>query len=129
MAFLTARVAEPGLYGRVVRDRTGGFVKIVEEKDASADEKSITEVNAGVYAFERSFLDAVLPALSDLNASSEYYLTDVLELGIRNGKKVVAVLAEDPDEVLGINSRRDLARVEGILRRSSSSKPTVTAPR
>jgi bifunctional UDP-N-acetylglucosamine pyrophosphorylase/glucosamine-1-phosphate N-acetyltransferase len=120
MAFLTARLPEPGLYGRVVRDREGGFVRIVEEKDATADEKSISEVNAGAYAFDRTFLEAVLPTLSDQNASGEYYLTDVLGYCVTHGRNVASVTAEDPNEVLGINSRSDHARVEGILRRQAA---------
>ena len=122
VAFLTARLADEAAYGRVVRDAEGAVTRIVELKDASRNEREIREVNAGVYAFDRKFLEESLPKLTDENAAGEYYLTDVLRLGVAAGRPVVGVLVEDPDEIRGVNSRMDLAHIEGLLFRATAER-------
>jgi bifunctional UDP-N-acetylglucosamine pyrophosphorylase/glucosamine-1-phosphate N-acetyltransferase len=99
-----------------VRDAGGGFLRVVERKDANPPEAAIREVNAGVYAFDRAFLAAALPRLSKENAQGEYYLTDVLALARTDGRAAVPVRAVDASELLGVNSRRELAAVDGIFR-------------
>lgn len=116
VAFLTAHLPEPGSYGRVVRDASGQVLRVVEAKDAGEAERSIREVNAGVYAFDRAFLASALPRLSADNAQGEYYLTDVLGLAAQAGRRVVGLPAGDAREMLGVNSRRELALLDGILR-------------
>lgn len=115
VAVLTARVADPTGYGRIVRDRAKRFLRVVEERDSSEKERKIDEINTGTYAFERSFLERALPALSSKNSQSEFYLTDVLSLALKAKRKVVTV-SGDPSSALGVNSREDLAAVDRLLR-------------
>jgi bifunctional UDP-N-acetylglucosamine pyrophosphorylase / glucosamine-1-phosphate N-acetyltransferase len=121
---LTARLEEPTGYGRVVRDKAGLFVKIVEEKDSSREEKEIAEINTGSYAFDRAFLEKSLPFLTSKNSQSEFYLTDVLSLALGAGRRVVTVEG-DASAALGVNSRADLARVDAILRRRAAEAAMV----
>jgi bifunctional UDP-N-acetylglucosamine pyrophosphorylase/glucosamine-1-phosphate N-acetyltransferase len=121
VAVLTARLADPTGYGRIVRDRKRAFVRIVEEKDSSSKEKKIGEINAGTYAFDRTFLDRSLPLLTSKNSQDEFYLTDVLSLALRAKRKVVTVEG-DPASALGVNSREDLAAVERILRNRKAAE-------
>jgi bifunctional UDP-N-acetylglucosamine pyrophosphorylase/glucosamine-1-phosphate N-acetyltransferase len=120
VAALTAKLADPTGYGRVVRTK-GQFVKIVEEKDSSSKEKKISEINTGTYAFDRTFLDRSLPLLTSKNSQSEFYLTDVLSLACKAGRRVVLVEG-DAASALGVNSRADLAAVERILRDRKASE-------
>jgi bifunctional UDP-N-acetylglucosamine pyrophosphorylase/glucosamine-1-phosphate N-acetyltransferase len=119
VAVLTAELEDPTGYGRVVRDRAKRFVKIVEEKDSSNREGKIREINTGTYAFDRVFLETVLPLLTSKNSQNELYLTDVLALALKAKRKVVLVEG-DPTSALGVNSRADLAHVDSILRRRSA---------
>ena len=112
---LTGVLDDPTGYGRIVRCDDGSVARIVEEKDANAALRKVREVNSGTYAFDRIFLGHGLPRLSDLNAQREYYLTDLVLEALAEGKRVVPVVAADPDEVRGINSRRELAEATRIL--------------
>ncbi len=100
-------------YGRVVIEN-GHVVRIVEEKDASDAEKAILTVNAGVYAFKRSVLETYLPKLSNANAQSEYYLTDVIALARKDGLEISPLIVEEV-EFKGVNSKFDLANAEIIM--------------
>jgi bifunctional UDP-N-acetylglucosamine pyrophosphorylase/glucosamine-1-phosphate N-acetyltransferase len=115
VAVLTAKLANPAGYGRIVRDRKKSFVRIREEKDSSSEEKGIREINTGTYAFDRAFLEKTLPLLTSKNLQNEFYLTDVLSLALRAKRKVVTV-SGDPEAALGVNSREDLADVDRLLR-------------
>ncbi|WP_457677529.1 bifunctional UDP-N-acetylglucosamine diphosphorylase/glucosamine-1-phosphate N-acetyltransferase GlmU [Thermovibrio sp.] len=115
MVVLTAEAPEPTGYGRVVRDGSE-VLYIVEEKDATKEEKRIKEVNAGVYAFNCEKLLELLPLLSNNNAQGEYYLTDLVKLFKEKGYRVVAVKSEDFDSLRGVNNRYELSVVEDILR-------------
>ncbi len=115
MAVLTATLANPTGYGRIVRDKRKSFVRIREEKDSSANEKKIAEINTGTYAFDRAFLDRSLPLLTSKNSQSEFYLTDVLSLA-RKARRRVLLVEGDPSSALGVNSREDLAAVDHLLR-------------
>jgi bifunctional UDP-N-acetylglucosamine pyrophosphorylase/glucosamine-1-phosphate N-acetyltransferase len=117
LTLLTMRLANPAMYGRVVRDGEGAVQRIVEAKDATADEKLIDEVNAGIYVFEAEGLFDRLRALTPNNAQGEYYLTDLLAVLRDAGKRVGAVVVDDPVEALGVNSRAELATVEGEIQR------------
>ncbi len=114
---LTMKLAEPALYGRIVRAGDGTVERIVEAKDASENERGINEVNGGIYLFEADALFDHLRNLSTHNVQGEYYLTDVIAALRAQGRKVGALIAEDPIEALGVNSRSDLARVERELTR------------
>jgi bifunctional UDP-N-acetylglucosamine pyrophosphorylase/glucosamine-1-phosphate N-acetyltransferase len=115
---LTGILPDPSGYGRVVRSPDGTVARIVEERDADASLRRIQEVNSGTYAFDRAFLARNLPRLTDVNAQREYYLTDLVVQALEEGKVVVPVVAADPDEVRGINSRRELAEATAILLRA-----------
>ncbi len=107
---LSMQVEDPSGYGRILRAEDGG-VRIVEDADADADERSVDEVNTGTYCFDASFLWRALSSLGRDNAQREYYLTDVVELASARGRAGV-VLLDDDCEGWGVNSRLDLARVE-----------------
>ena len=117
LTLLTMKLDDPAMYGRIVRDSGGAVLKIVEAKDASADEKRIDEVNAGIYVFDGEHFFENLRKLSNTNAQGEYYLTDLLAVLRNSGKRVGAVVADDPVEALGVNSRADLAVVEAEIQR------------
>jgi len=114
---LTGILADPSGYGRVLRNPDGTVSRIVEERDGGAAVRKVREVNSGAYAFDRAFLARALPRLSDVNIQREFYLTDLVVQALQEGRTVVAVPARDPDEVRGINSRKELAEVAEILRR------------
>ena len=117
LTLLTMKLEDPAMYGRIVRDGAGLVTKIVEAKDASDAEKKINEVNAGIYVFDGEHLFDNLRGLSNSNAQGEYYVTDLVA-GLRNaGQRVGAVVARDPVEALGVNSRADLASVEAEMQR------------
>ncbi len=116
VSVLTARTTEPFGYGRIVRDEAGNVEKIVEEKDATAQQKSITEINTGIYCVEYPLVFELLHSLSTNNAQGEYYLTDILSKCKEKGEKVAGIVTEDFPMVMGINSRRQLAAAESIMR-------------
>lgn len=116
VSMLTAHLDRPAGYGRIVRGRDGSVWKIIEDKDASPSDRRLTEVNAGTYVVEGEFLFPALAALKPANAQKEYYLTDIVEAAIRQGKKVTAYIASHPIEALGINTRAEMAEAERVLR-------------
>ena len=114
-ALLTSTPAEPRGFGRVVRGKDGGVGRIVEERDASPDEKGIPEVNLGVYAFPGRELVRALPELSDDNAQREFYLTDVVGRLVGWKKRVEAVRIDDEREAIGVNTLAQLAEARAAL--------------
>lgn len=116
LSVLTTRLENPQGYGRILRNKEGQIQRIIEEKDLLPGEESGGEVNAGIYCVEAEFLFAALPSLSDQNAQKEYYLTDIVEKAVKQNKKVGAFLVAESSEVMGINTRQDLARASQILR-------------
>ncbi|MBN2358444.1 MAG: NTP transferase domain-containing protein [Deltaproteobacteria bacterium] len=114
---LTAHRDPPPAFGRVVRDASGRFVRIVEDRDCSAEQRRITEVNIGVYCCQAPALVAALGRLRNDNAQGEYYLTDVLELMVAAGERVETVVVDDIEQTLGVNSAAELAQVESALSR------------
>ncbi|MFC4768540.1 bifunctional UDP-N-acetylglucosamine diphosphorylase/glucosamine-1-phosphate N-acetyltransferase GlmU [Effusibacillus consociatus] len=113
---LTGIVDNPFGYGRIIRGEDGSVLRIVEEKDASPDEKSVREINASTYCFDTRSLAQALKMVTNNNAQGEYYLTDCIDILRRQGKKVAAHCVDDADEILNINDRVQLAMVENILR-------------
>ena len=119
LAFLSFRPPDPGDFGRVLRDRAGRVRRIVEAKVANAEQKRISEVNAGVYCFQASALAAAVARLKPNPVSGEYYLTDAIEILASARPGVDAMEAPDWREAWGVNTRRDLAHAEEIERRRS----------
>ncbi|MGE5544707.1 MAG: bifunctional UDP-N-acetylglucosamine diphosphorylase/glucosamine-1-phosphate N-acetyltransferase GlmU [Bacillota bacterium] len=113
---LTARLEHPEGYGRIVRDELGDIVRIVEEKDASPQEKEIREINSGIYCFDKEVFQ-ILKHLNTDNAQGEYYLTDALVEYRLKGCRVLALPAAKEEDIYGINDRTQLAFAEKILRR------------
>ena len=112
---LTARVPRPQGYGRIVREQ-GRITAIVEEKDATAAERQIDEINSGVYAFALEPLFTALRSIGAANAQGEYYLPDLVKIYRARGLAVETVSLDDSREILGVNSRKELAEVNAILR-------------
>jgi bifunctional UDP-N-acetylglucosamine pyrophosphorylase/glucosamine-1-phosphate N-acetyltransferase len=113
---LTAKLAEPAGYGRVIRNSDQQIVKIVEQKDASPAELTIQEINSGIYCFAAEGLFETLARLKAENAAQEYYLPDVIKTYVHQGLPVATCLAENEEEIQGINDRCQLAAVEEIMR-------------
>ncbi len=119
---LTVKLSEPAGYGRIVRGEDGLFERIVEQKDASDDEKQITEINAGIYCFDTRLLFSALSAVQNNNSQGEYYLTDVPSLLGDAGEEIAIFHYGDPHEIEGVNNRAQLADLERILQRRTISK-------
>ncbi|HVM01791.1 MAG TPA: sugar phosphate nucleotidyltransferase [Acidimicrobiales bacterium] len=119
---LTTRMADPSGYGRVVRNKSDRVARIVEEADATADERAIDEVNTSIYCFRRSVLAPALRRLSPENAQGEYYLTDVVEVLADAGYPVFSLLAADALEAAGVNDRAQLAVAEAELRHRTNQR-------
>ena len=117
---LTADLPDPFGYGRIVRGKEDKVLRVVEERDATEDEKRITEVNTSIYCFRRSVLAPALRRTSPENAQGEYYLTDVVEVLASAGYSVATMLVDDAEETSGINDRVQLAAAEAVLRRRTA---------
>ncbi|HKA68174.1 MAG TPA: bifunctional UDP-N-acetylglucosamine diphosphorylase/glucosamine-1-phosphate N-acetyltransferase GlmU [Actinomycetes bacterium] len=112
---LATRPADPAGLGRIIRAADGSLASIVEERDASPDQRAIPEVNSGIYVFDAKLLIAALGRLSTGNSQGEEYLTDVIGILRADGHRVAAVAVADPDQALGVNDRVQLARVGRLL--------------
>ncbi|KTR53609.1 bifunctional UDP-N-acetylglucosamine diphosphorylase/glucosamine-1-phosphate N-acetyltransferase GlmU [Curtobacterium oceanosedimentum] len=133
VTLVSAIAPDPTGLGRVVRDADGAFVRVVEHKDATEDERAITEANAGIYAFDVTHLRAVLPSLTTANAQGEKYVTDVPSLVAARGGTIDVVTLTDPWLVAGINDRAQLADAARelnarIVRRHQLAGVTVQDP-
>jgi UDP-N-acetylglucosamine diphosphorylase/glucosamine-1-phosphate N-acetyltransferase len=113
---MTTEFDDPTGYGRIVRDGQGSLLRIVEQKDASEEEKLIREINSGVYIIDKNELFASLEHISSDNASGEYYLTDVIGILKGQGKKVSAYMIDDNNEIRGINTLEQLETAASIIR-------------
>ena len=114
VAVLTAELADPTGYGRILRNKAGRVTGIVEQKDATAIQRRICEINTGIMALPTAKLALWLPKLQNRNAQKEYYLTDVIALAVKDRLPVVGVKADDAGETEGVNSRVQLARLERV---------------
>lgn len=109
ISVLSAHIPQPAGYGRIIRDSEKQFQRIVEHKDATEEEKSIHEINSGIYCVKADFLFTSLHKVSNSNAQGEYYLTDIVGILQQEGHNVYAVACEDYREILGINTSDELA--------------------
>lgn len=114
---LTTRLENPSGYGRIIIDRSGQVERIVEEADADHDQRRVDVINAGIYCFQTDLLFRTLSSCGSDNAQGEYYLTDAIAAIRGDGHAVRALEVADPDQVAGINTRLELARMGGILNR------------
>jgi bifunctional UDP-N-acetylglucosamine pyrophosphorylase/glucosamine-1-phosphate N-acetyltransferase len=112
---ITAELDDATGYGRIVRGTDGSVLKIVEQKDASEEERNIHEVNSGMYVFSSKDLLYALDKITPNNAQGEYYLTDTLEILRNAGKKVGAYVIDDADEIRGINDRVQLSEAQKLM--------------
>lgn len=113
---MTAKVSDPTGYGRIIREGMQ-ILSIREHKDATLEEKAINEINAGFYCFDTPLVFSALSKVENKNRQGEYYLTDVVEILNRESKKVVAFELKDPDELHGINDRRQLAQAQKLMQK------------
>jgi bifunctional UDP-N-acetylglucosamine pyrophosphorylase/glucosamine-1-phosphate N-acetyltransferase len=115
LTLVTCEVPDPSGYGRIVRDARGNVQSIVEHRDATREQRKIHEINCGIYCAETSKLLRVLKGLRPDNAQGEYYLTDAVHELLGRGERVIAHVHPDAEEVLGVNSRAELARAGATL--------------
>jgi len=122
LAILTFNKDLPQGYGRVVRGAKNQVEAIIEEKDATKEQKSINEVNSGILAIKSTLIKKLLPEIKNNNAAKEYYLTDIVSLSKKHGIKVQPLLLEDPDEALGANTPLELQDLERACQRIRAKK-------
>jgi bifunctional UDP-N-acetylglucosamine pyrophosphorylase/glucosamine-1-phosphate N-acetyltransferase len=130
---LTAEVADPFGYGRVIRDESGAVTSIVEEKEATPEQAAVREINSGIFAFEGAFLAEALSRVTNENAKGEYYLTDVVSIARAQGRAVGAHRIDDVMQTEGANDRAQLAGLAAelnarILRRWMVDGVTIADP-
>ena len=122
VTLLTAFLDEPKGYGRILRDAHGALTGIVEEKDASDEQRNIREVNAGVYVAAAPFVFTALSAVKNHNQQGEYYLPDIVAIGLGQEKIIETMRVADAREMMGVNTREELAFMEKTLRESINQK-------
>ena len=116
LTVLTTFLDDPSGYGRIVRDSDGNILKIVEDKEASSEEKSIKEVNTGIIVVDSGELKKHIYRIEPQNSQNEYYLTDIIEILSKNGDVVKAFVTENSTEVMGVNTKEQLSRLEDYLK-------------
>ena len=115
LTLMTASLDVPTGYGRILRDARGKISVVVEERDATEAQKRIREVNAGVYVASPQFLFSALEQVKNHNQQGEYYLPDVVAIGLTREKEIATVHVDDPREMMGVNTREELAAMEKLF--------------
>ena len=118
-SILSVRLENPTGYGRIIRDESDNFRKIVEQRDATDEERQVREINSGIYCFDSKALFEALRKVEPKNDQGEYYLTDVPEIILASGGTVSVYLHNDAREAFGVNTRAELAEFENLIRRSA----------
>lgn len=116
LGFLSAEVAEPHGFGRILRTADGAVARIVEQKDCTEDEAKISEINTSFYLATSPFMRDALASLENNNAQKEYYLTDIVDFAVRNQRNAFALVSKTPEALLGANSIAELSALERIRR-------------
>jgi bifunctional UDP-N-acetylglucosamine pyrophosphorylase/glucosamine-1-phosphate N-acetyltransferase len=114
---LTAMIDDPAGYGRIIRDSEGRFIKSVEHKDATEEERMSKEINSGMYIFNSKALSEALDLIGNSNAQGEYYLPDTLTIIKEKGLKADAMAIADASEIAGVNTPEQLAEAEAVMRK------------
>ena len=122
LTVLTAIFEDPARYGRIVRNAVGDIEKIVEYKDCTDEQKLIKEINTGIYCVKNKVLHEYLAMIKNDNAAKEYYLTDLIEIGLNHGLNMQAIPVEDVNEVMGVNDRVDLAKASQWIQQTINQK-------
>jgi len=117
ISLLAVELDDPYGYGRVVLDENRGVTGIIEEADATAEQKAINLINTGIYCIKKQFLLEALPKIKSDNAQGELYLTDVMGIGYRDKKKIGVQIGTDCQQILGVNTCQDLEMVEEIMKK------------
>ena len=122
LTVLTAILDDPARYGRIVRNEEGDIEKIVEYKDCTDEQLLIKEINTGIYCVKNKVLHEYLAMIKNDNAAKEYYLTDLIEIGLNHDLKMQAIPVEDVNEVMGVNDRCDLAQASLWIQQTINQK-------
>jgi len=116
VSVLAVEIENPQGYGRIIFDKNHRICAIVEESDAAKEQKRIKTINTGIYCVKKDFLSTALPKVNATNAQSEIYLTDIIEIAYNQKKNIGAKIGADRLEVMGINTRQELQRIESIMK-------------
>jgi bifunctional UDP-N-acetylglucosamine pyrophosphorylase/glucosamine-1-phosphate N-acetyltransferase len=122
LALLTAELDDPGAYGRILRDKSGHVIRIVESKDASPEEARVREVNTGFLAAPAAKLRKWLAGLKNHNAQGEYYLTDIISMAVAEQVAIATRAPRDLSEILGVNSKPELAQLERMYQKQQAER-------
>jgi bifunctional UDP-N-acetylglucosamine pyrophosphorylase/glucosamine-1-phosphate N-acetyltransferase len=120
LGLITIKLPDPTGYGRIIRDVTGSILKNVEQKDATSNELAVDEINTGIMTAQRSQLESWLGRINNQNAQGEFYLTDCIALAVADGVKIVSAQPHCTEEILGINDRLQLARLERHVQQNNA---------
>ena len=123
ISLLAVELDNPHGYGRVVLDNNFSVTAIIEEADATAEQKAIRLINTGIYCINKKFLQEALPKIKPDNAQGELYLTDVMAIGYRDQKRIGVQIGTDFQQILGVNTCQDLELVEGIMQKRARIIP------
>ncbi|WP_321491695.1 sugar phosphate nucleotidyltransferase [uncultured Desulfobacter sp.] len=120
LTVLAVKVNDPTGYGRIIQDNHGQLLAIREEADATDVEKHISLVNSGIFCFEKEFLHANLGRIQNNNSQEEYYLTDLVEIAVRDNAKTLVRVTQDADQVMGVNTIEQLSRINAAFHKASN---------
>jgi UDP-N-acetylglucosamine diphosphorylase/glucosamine-1-phosphate N-acetyltransferase len=112
---MTTMLNDPGSYGRVITSQDGDVLRIVEARDATDQEKKVREINTGIYCADSRFLFEAVAQIKNDNSQKEYYLTDIIEIARKAGRRICSFIAVDPFEVMGVNTLEDLEKARDYL--------------
>ena len=125
LGLLTAHLVDPGGYGRIIRDAQGDVIAIVEHKDASEEQRNINEINTGMLAVNAARLQQWVAALDNSNSQGEFYLTDVIAMAVRDGVAIKSVYPLSNTEILGVNTKAQLAELERVYQLQQATQLMV----